>query len=84
MDYLPNDESFQAPQFVTIISTVASDLDDDDHDISSIDRRLRVLALVQVEHNHFKTTRESRGPAHDFLTSMANILGSADDVLCAK
>ena len=60
MDYLPGDEPFQAPQFVTIISTVASDLDDDDHDISSIDRRLRVLALVQVEHNHFESLVDQR------------------------
>jgi len=42
MDYLPDDEAFQASQYVTMISKVASDLDEDGHDIASIDRRLRV------------------------------------------
>jgi len=42
MDYLPDDEAFQASQYVTMISKVASDLDEEGHDIASIDRRLRV------------------------------------------
>ena len=86
MDYLPGDEAFQAPQFVTMISTVASGLDDDGHEIAYIDRRLKVCALVQVEHSHLKTTKEPHVPAHDFLlvASMANILELTDDVLCEK
>jgi hypothetical protein len=86
MDYLPGNEAFQAPgpQFVPMISTVSSGLDDDGHEIAYIDRRLKVRALVQVEQSHLKTTKEPHGPAHDFLASMTNILELAVDVLCVK